>query len=71
MHTHARPRPPPRAHAHMCLRSVRCPPVLHSLGNCRLEILESDHTDSIHVGSVNSKCEIYDLEAYESLPALG
>jgi len=39
--------------------------------HARLEILESDHTDSIHVGSVNSKCEIYNLEEYEALPALG
>lgn len=30
--------------------------------HARLEVLASDHTDSIHVGSVNSKCEIYDLE---------
>ena len=39
--------------------------------HARLEVIESDHTDSIHVGSVNSKCCIYTLEEYEALPALG
>ena len=33
----------------------------------RTQILESDHSDTVHVGCVNSKCKVYSLSDYENL----